>query len=110
MSKKTRMLVHPYINARLLNGAFVTSFMELREDENTFFNFFRMSVKSFDELVVKLEDGIKSEDTKLRFAITPAEMLAITLRVGNGFGVEVTGRVVNEFLGVDGWHVVECDC
>ncbi|KAJ8871493.1 hypothetical protein PR048_027815 [Dryococelus australis] len=41
-------------------------------------NLEEMSVKSFDELVVKLEDGIKSEDAKLRVAITPAEMLAIT--------------------------------
>ncbi|KAJ8865551.1 hypothetical protein PR048_033071 [Dryococelus australis] len=94
------------VNARLLKDAFGTSFMELREDENKFFNYFRMSVKSFDELVVKLEDGIKSEDTKLRFAITPAEMLPIALRADNGFGVEVTGKVVNEILGVD----VECGC
>ncbi|KAJ8896034.1 hypothetical protein PR048_001375 [Dryococelus australis] len=75
MPKKKRMWVHPCVNARLLKGAFVTSFMELREDENKFFNYFRLSVKSFYELVVKFEDRIKLEDTKLRVAITPAEML-----------------------------------
>ncbi|KAJ8897130.1 hypothetical protein PR048_002476 [Dryococelus australis] len=64
MSKKKIMWLQPHVNERF---------------------YFRMSVNSFDELVVKLEDGIKSENTKLRVAITPAEMLAITLRyLGSG--------------------------
>ncbi|KAJ8872581.1 hypothetical protein PR048_026187 [Dryococelus australis] len=70
MSEKKIMWVHPYANARLSKVSWN------REKMKTifFFNYFGMSVKSFDGLIVKLEDGIKWEGTKLRVAITPAEM------------------------------------
>jgi hypothetical protein len=39
-----------------------------------------MSIKSFDELQVELSGYIKAEDTVMRLAILPVEMLAVTLR------------------------------
>lgn len=40
-------------------------FSHLKADEDKFFNYFWMFVKSFDELAVKLTDKIKSENTFL---------------------------------------------
>jgi len=39
-----------------------------------------MSVKSFDELAARLIDKIKKNDTYMRKAIPPIEMLVVTLR------------------------------
>ncbi|KAB0805168.1 hypothetical protein PPYR_02138, partial [Photinus pyralis] len=61
-------------------GAFVSLFQDLRGDEKKFFNYFRMSTSSFDELEGKLHDSIKSQDTRCRLSIPPIEMLAVTLR------------------------------
>ncbi|KAG8326712.1 hypothetical protein J6590_034247 [Homalodisca vitripennis] len=38
-----------------------------------------MSIVSFDELEAKLNDTIKSKDTRCRLSIPPIEMLAVTL-------------------------------
>jgi hypothetical protein len=55
-------------------------FIDLRNNEAKFFNYFCMSIKSFDELQIELSDYIKAEDTVIRLAIPPVEMLAVTLR------------------------------
>lgn len=68
------------IDRRLTCGIFYTSFNNLRENDVKFFNYFRMSVKSFDELAVKISAKIKSQDTCMRLSIPPLEMLAVTLR------------------------------
>lgn len=78
--KKRKYWVHPYVSARALQGAFARDFMDLRGDEVKFFNYFRMSQKSFDELHVKLSESLKAQDTNMRLAISPMEMLAVTLR------------------------------
>lgn len=75
-----RFWEHPLVAKRLLKGTFTTMFIELREDDAKFFNYFRMSIKSFDELACRISDIIKSEDTVMRLAIPPLEMLAVTLR------------------------------
>lgn len=72
--------VHPINQMREEVGAFYTLFDELRCDENKFFNYFRMSVSSFDELLDRLKDMIQRQNTKMRNCIQPAEMLAVTLR------------------------------
>ncbi|KAJ4436411.1 hypothetical protein ANN_19044 [Periplaneta americana] len=71
---------HPLVAKRLLQGTFTTMFTELREDDTKFFNYFRMSIKSFDDLACKISDVIKSEDTVMRLAISPLEKLCVTLR------------------------------
>lgn len=75
-----RYWVHPFTELRLSRGRFATSFSDLRENPGKFYNYFRMSIQSFDELAAKISDGIKSQDTWMRLAIPPVEMLAITLR------------------------------
>jgi hypothetical protein len=45
-----RVWMHPTVSARLAHGSFYTLYNELREDDKKFFNYFRMSTESFDEL------------------------------------------------------------
>lgn len=60
-----RFWVRPFVSAHLLKGTFSSMFSNLRANENKFFSYFRMTVKSFVELVIKLIDKVKSEDTFL---------------------------------------------
>ncbi|KAJ4425905.1 hypothetical protein ANN_27531 [Periplaneta americana] len=66
-----RFWEHPLAAKRFLQGTFTT---ELRDDDTKFFSYFRMSIKSFDELASKISDVIKSEDTVMRLAIPPLEI------------------------------------
>lgn len=77
--KKKRLWVHPINSARHLKGAFITLYSNLREDERKFFNYFRMSIKSFDELHHKLENSLKFSD-KVRVSISSVERLSVCLR------------------------------
>lgn len=75
-----RLWVHPITERREEVGTFNTLFGELRADENKFYNYFRMSITSFDELHVRLKNVLQRENTKMRNCIQPVEMLAVTLR------------------------------
>ena len=75
--------MHPFTDSRLITGRFTTSFADVRENRDKFFfffNYFRVSVQSFDELAGRITDKIKSRDTWMRLAIPPLEMLAVTVR------------------------------
>ena len=78
--RRHRYWVHPLVCTRLETGQFYTLFYELRKDENEYFNYFRMSLKSFDELLNLLQEGICGLETNTRRCVPPAERLAITLR------------------------------
>ncbi|KAF0708998.1 protein ANTAGONIST OF LIKE HETEROCHROMATIN PROTEIN 1-like, partial [Aphis craccivora] len=62
-----------------------------------------MSIKSFDELAVKISMKIKSTDTHLRLSIPPLEMLAVTLRTlsKNDLSglISETGGTIGEGIG-----------
>lgn len=75
-----RYWVHPILQVRYVEGAFYTIFEKLRQHGNKFFNYFRMSVATFDYLVARLRSSIRREDTLMRDCIPPTEMLAVTLR------------------------------
>lgn len=75
-----RYWVHPLLQVRYVEGAFYTIFEKLREHENKFFNYFRMTISTFDYLLARLRDNISREDTLMRDCIPPVEMLAVTLR------------------------------
>ena len=71
--------VHPIIQKREEFGAFYTLF-ELRDDANKFFNYFRMSVSSFDEMHRRLKESLQRRNSKMRNCIQPVEMLAVAIR------------------------------
>jgi hypothetical protein len=49
---KKRYWVHPIVSQRLLNGQFYKLYEDLRNYRGTFINYFRMSIESFDNLLV----------------------------------------------------------
>jgi len=73
------MWVHPLLAQRILKGSFSTLYGDLRDNENNVFNYFRMSTKSFDELLFKLESKINVSNSG-RPSISPTERLCVTLR------------------------------
>ncbi|PNF14965.1 hypothetical protein B7P43_G01566 [Cryptotermes secundus] len=80
-ARKTRKWwVHPINSVRHRDGYFYTLYTPLREDPSGFFNYFRMKVSTFDELLSHVQDHLKKSDSNMRAAIKPEEMLAMTIR------------------------------
>ncbi|XP_060857126.1 uncharacterized protein LOC132934786 [Metopolophium dirhodum] len=108
-----KMWVHPLVSSRPSEGALTLIFEGLRSDPDKFFNFFRMSVSAFDELLsTYLGEKLLKIDTNMRKAISPAEKLAVTLRyLGTGctfqdlhyffkLGASTIGNIVREVCNV----------
>ncbi|XP_063623699.1 uncharacterized protein LOC134805527 [Cydia splendana] len=71
---------HPLLVQRGRAGAYSLLMSQLRGDDSKFFNYFRMSMSSFDHLLKLLEKDLKKQDTNWRKSICPEEKLAIFLR------------------------------
>lgn len=78
--QKRKFWVHQILELENNMDNSIILFMELRSDEEKFFNYFRMSVSSFDEMNNILRSKIKREDTITRRSIQAKERLAVTLR------------------------------
>jgi len=78
--RKKRHWVRPVVSKRLLNGKFYKLYEDLRNSRGKFFSYFRMSVESFDKLLVLFGARITYENTRLRLSVPPQERLAVTLR------------------------------
>ncbi|GBM82602.1 hypothetical protein AVEN_255407-1, partial [Araneus ventricosus] len=76
---KRNYWVHPINQKREQIGIFHTILKELQKDENKFFNFFRMTIPSFNELHQRLKTKILRKNSKMRNSITSEEKLALTL-------------------------------
>lgn len=61
-----------------MKSALTCMFIDLREYEIKFFNYFQVSIKSFDELEVRLSDKLNIVIV-MRLVIPPLKMLAVTL-------------------------------
>lgn len=72
--------VHPINTRRNEFGAFHVLFYELREDSEKFFNYFRMSKDTFDDLHAQIKNSIQHRNTSFRECIEPVQMLAVTIR------------------------------
>jgi len=72
--------VYPVLAVRYLEGSFYTLFEKVKSHDSKFFNYFRMSVSTFEFLVMRLSDHIKGQDTPMRVYVPPKEMLAVTIR------------------------------
>lgn len=79
-NKQRQLWVYPIIKLRYLEGSFYTLFEKLANDENKFFNYFRMSKSTFDYILYNIINNIKQQDTQFRMCIPPEEMLAVTIR------------------------------
>jgi hypothetical protein len=69
--------VHPILRNRLTTSLYVTLYPSLRNYEPQFFNYFRMSIKSFDNLLELIKEEIKADANAilciLRRALTRAD-------------------------------------
>jgi 3'-phosphoadenosine 5'-phosphosulfate sulfotransferase len=70
--KPRKHWVKHLLSTRLHKGLFHSLYDDLRQDDEQFFNYFRMSKKSFDELLSVLEEDISGRNTVMRRYI-PAE-------------------------------------
>lgn len=72
---------HSLNSTHLSEGSFNLIFESLRRNPVKFFNYFRMSALSFDELLtVHLLTRLTETDTNFRKCINLAEKLTVTLR------------------------------
>jgi len=75
-----KLWVHPINQGRGEKGAYTLLYKELMDDCTKFFNYFRMTPSSFEELLEKVRSSIQMQDTHLRKSISPQERLCLTLR------------------------------
>ncbi|XP_071050721.1 uncharacterized protein [Onthophagus taurus] len=117
---RRRYHVHPIIAQRQLQGEFSTLYSKLREHEDKFFDYFRMSIRCFDELVAKFEENIKRQNM-FRAPVSPTERVAVTLRflaTGQTFadlhfsyrlGIVTISGIVKEVC-ANIWNVLQEEC
>lgn len=73
--------VHPILYDRMTHSMFITLYPKLRQHDKKFFNYFRMSVKSFDDLLEILKEDLSPcENYAVRDVVSAEEKLVITLR------------------------------
>lgn len=79
--ERRRFNVHPILRDRMTHSMFITLYPKLREHSEKFFNYIRMSVTSFDELLeIIQEDLTPCQNYVIRDTVSAEEKLVITLR------------------------------
>jgi len=74
------VLDNPILAARYLEESFYKLCKKLKNHDPRFFNYFRVSVSTFEFLVTRLSDRIKGQDTVIRACVALKEMFAVTIR------------------------------
>ena len=99
-----RWWVHPVLRSRLTTGQFHLKFCEHRKYPQKFFLYYRMTIKSFDDLLLRLYDHIKKSETVMRQPIQRISTSEINFSMSNifdsVFGAPTT-RVANIILNND---------
>lgn len=72
--------IHPIISERFIKGKFELLHGPLKKYPDKFFEFYRLSVSSFEKLLSKIKVIITRKHTRLRDCIDAEEKLAVTLR------------------------------
>jgi len=72
--------VHPLNAQRITLGEFHCLYSDMRQYPDRFFNYYRMSIKSFDELVILLRPRISETNSTFRETIGVEERMTVTLR------------------------------
>ncbi|XP_050437787.1 uncharacterized protein LOC126843996 isoform X2 [Adelges cooleyi] len=75
---KRQYWVHPLNVKRPQEGQFNITFMTLRAHPDKFFDYYRMSIQSFDELVLLAGQHIQKQYTNMRIPISPEERYLAT--------------------------------
>jgi hypothetical protein len=69
-----RYWLHPIVMERSCMGSYRTLMYQLRRDELKFFNYFRMSMSTFDDLLRRVEGNLTRRNTTMRRSISPEEI------------------------------------
>ncbi|XP_031353101.1 uncharacterized protein LOC116178008 [Photinus pyralis] len=77
---KKKVWVHNAWKSRDTEGEFITLYPHLLDDETKFSEYFRMTQATFQDLLGKVENQLKKQDTFWRSAIEPKQRLAVCLR------------------------------
>ncbi|PIO10774.1 hypothetical protein AB205_0058840, partial [Aquarana catesbeiana] len=77
--RRHRFWIHPIIAHREVRGQFGVLYNDLRAHDDKFFNYTRMSIRSFDELLALLSSHLERQNTSFRRSIPAVERLIITL-------------------------------
>jgi hypothetical protein len=72
--------VHPINDDRETSGRFIKFYNDIRLYPEKFFNYYRMSIKTFDELLQKVRGHISKRSTHWQNPLSAKERLTITLR------------------------------
>lgn len=78
--EKRKYWVHPILKTRLSSSHYISLYPKLRYHEENFFNYFRMSIKSFDDLLDTVKNDLEANEHAVRYCISPQEKLIVTLR------------------------------
>ncbi|XP_073401160.1 uncharacterized protein [Dendrobates tinctorius] len=78
--QRRRLLIHPIIELRESRGAYHTLYRELQVNPEKFTDYTQMSQQSFNDLLGRVQEAIRRQDTQLCRAIPPEEWLLVTLR------------------------------
>jgi hypothetical protein len=69
-----RYWLHPIVMERSRVGSYRTLMYQLRRDELKFFNYFRLSMSTFDDLLRRVEGDLTRRNTTMRRSIGPEEI------------------------------------
>lgn len=72
--------IHPFNLVREPSNRFFTFYGDIRKYPDKFFEYYRMSISSFDELLENLRPHITKKITKFRRPICAEERLTVTIR------------------------------
>ncbi|KAL4720971.1 hypothetical protein ACJJTC_019231 [Scirpophaga incertulas] len=75
-----RYWIHDTLKKRKTEGEYWTLYRHLVEDEEKFFQYFRMSTYQFNMLLQKIENDISRRNTNFRECLSSKEKLAVCLR------------------------------
>lgn len=71
--------IHPY-KTREETGRFLNFYEKIRLNSDNFFTYYRKSIASFDELMMKIRPYITKQETTFRSPICAEERLTLTIR------------------------------
>ena len=78
--KRKYFSVHKILKKSKTEGEYWTLYTEVMDDEEKFFQYFRLSQYQFNELLQKIEVVISKRNSSFKEAITLKEILAVCLR------------------------------
>lgn len=78
--KEREFWVHPFNKSREDNERFKKFYLDIRQYPQKFFEYYRMSIQSFDELLENVRPYITKQITQFRNPVSAEERLTLTIR------------------------------